>query len=354
MKGFGGITLAFAIAVAAALLLSVNVTTINSYSYKEIVPEAKQTISNFELVLNHAAEDCNWSLGVAQVQNCIDSNANAILARMNKTNGVKCTKLNNAIPESDLNTFKFDINCAIGTIVGSRSQVNLRTSQKIFIGKTNKYHELKTTDPMFSGVVGLWHLNGDGIDYSGNERNARLINATQTTDRNQNPNAAYSFDKTQGIFINKPFATGVIGTKATILVWAKMQNTGAAVKAPIIDFYSNTAGAHGATITQKSSTKMTFEMGPSASTDITYAGLTGNWVSLVMVYDQANLVTYINGSKSTIAKSGAIIMNDYNLSIGYSPESSARDFNGSIDEVVIWNRALSDSEVQALLKRQTG
>ncbi len=355
MKGFGGIVIAFAIVAAAALLLTINITTINSYSYKEIVPEAKQTIANFELVLNHAAEDCNWELGVGQLQNCIDSNAASILARMNATGGVKCTKLNNAIPESDLYTYKFDVNCSIGTITGSKSQVNLRTSNKIFVGKTNKYHELKTTDTnLFNGVVGLWHLNGDGADYSGREKHANSITASSAMDRNQNPNGAYSFDKTQGIFITKPFGAGFIGTSATILVWAKMQNTGNSIKAPIIDFYNNTTGLHGASIVQKKSNEITFDFGNGANDTITYAGLTGNWVSLVMTYNQATLNTYINGSKTTKAKNGAIMMNDYNLNIGYSPEGSTRDFNGMIDEVIIWNRVLTDSEIQTLLKRQTG
>jgi len=352
MKGFGGIVIAFAIVAAAALLLTINTTTINSYSYKELLPQAKQTIANYELVLNQAAGDCNWELSNAQIRSCITQKATTLFSEINETNGIKCI-LGTMQAEADNNTYHFDLNCTSGTVIGSNNKMNLKISQKIFVGKTNKYRELKTTDPLFNGVAGIWHLNGEGTDYSGNEKHASTITATPTTDRYTNSNGAYSFDKTQTVFIQKPFTAETILAGATISVWVKMQNTSNPIKAPIIDFYSNTSGGHGASIVQKKSDQITFDMGSGVSdTRNSTTTLTENWVHLVMTYDGTTLTTYINGADDSKPKNGAILMNDYNLSIGYSPDSGTRDFSGSIDEVVIWNRALSTNEVGALYNRQ--
>ncbi len=135
-----------------------------------------------------------------------------------------------------------------------------------------------------------------------------------------------------------------------------MNNTANPIKAPIIDFYRNASGTHGASITQTKDDRIVFDMGGASETRNWATPLTGQWVHLAVTYNTATQVftTYINGAKSTSSKSNAILMNDYNLSIGYSPDSSTRDFNGMIDEVIIWNRALSEQEIQTLLKRQTG
>ena len=70
------------------------------------------------------------------------------------------------------------------------------------------------------------------------------------------------------------------------------------------------------------------------------------WYHLVGTYDGENLKIYINGALSnTLAQSGKIDTSEGSLALGSRPEGGARGVNGIIDEVRIYNRALSEDEV---------
>ncbi|MAG19803.1 hypothetical protein CL618_00005, partial [archaeon] len=84
----------------------------------------------------------------------------------------------------------------------------------------------------------------------------------------------------------------------------------------------------------------------------------GNWHHIVGVWDRdGNGLVYIdgllNGSGDISGESGAL-SNNGNLRIGKSQVGNANDFlNGSIDEVMIFNRSLSSTEILDLWKNQT-
>ncbi|MGH8611665.1 MAG: LamG-like jellyroll fold domain-containing protein [Gammaproteobacteria bacterium] len=91
-----------------------------------------------------------------------------------------------------------------------------------------------------------------------------------------------------------------------------------------------------------------FGVGQSgAQYNATKAGLTvGSWYHLVGVYDGSNVRVYVNGKEGTpMAKSGLILDNAGNVDIG----GAERDrFKGAIDDVRIYNKALTGSDVRAL------
>jgi hypothetical protein len=53
-----------------------------------------------------------------------------------------------------------------------------------------------------------------------------------------------------------------------------------------------------------------------------------------------------------LVKADGIIVNSSNLHIGASPCPSAEDFAGLMDEVFLYNRALSASEILTLYNNQ--
>lgn len=79
------------------------------------------------------------------------------------------------------------------------------------------------------------------------------------------------------------------------------------------------------------------------------------WVHLAMVYDgrapaSDRVRTYINGAHvGTFAESSAAIPDSYDapLTIGHLPDNEDPNlyFRGMIDDVVIWSRALADTEI---------
>ena len=92
----------------------------------------------------------------------------------------------------------------------------------------------------------------------------------------------------------------------------------------------------------------TFGVGQSgAQYNAIKAGLTvGSWYHLVGVYDGSNVRVYVNGQEGTPrAKSGLILDSGGDVDIG----GAERDrFKGAIDDVRIYNKVLTASEVQAL------
>ncbi len=75
------------------------------------------------------------------------------------------------------------------------------------------------------------------------------------------------------------------------------------------------------------------------------------WYFLAVTYDGSNIVTYVNGAKvKTISQSnGAILADDGPLLIGKLPGFAS--FNGTIDDVKIWNRALPASDILDLFNQ---
>jgi len=72
------------------------------------------------------------------------------------------------------------------------------------------------------------------------------------------------------------------------------------------------------------------------------------WTHLAMTYDKnlQKLYIYVNGQKvNSASSSGSMGISGYNLFIGQG--SGAGNFRGSMDEIKIWSRALSDAEINA-------
>jgi hypothetical protein len=72
------------------------------------------------------------------------------------------------------------------------------------------------------------------------------------------------------------------------------------------------------------------------------------WYHVAGVYNGTNLKIYVNGTEEVgDAATGIIGSSPNNLEIGRNPFNAGDHFNGTIDEVRIWNRALSPEEINA-------
>lgn len=80
----------------------------------------------------------------------------------------------------------------------------------------------------------------------------------------------------------------------------------------------------------------------------------GKWYHVVGTYDGETIRLYVNGQ--VVDTTSAITLTPLsaeNLYIGSFEGSSARRFNGSIDEVKLWNRTLSQTEILASYQGKT-
>ena len=74
----------------------------------------------------------------------------------------------------------------------------------------------------------------------------------------------------------------------------------------------------------------------------------GQWHHVAGVYDGTNMFLYVDGTLDVSKPAtGAIVQNSYPVCIGHNAEAPASSFNGLIDEVSLYNRALTASEIQA-------
>jgi hypothetical protein len=74
----------------------------------------------------------------------------------------------------------------------------------------------------------------------------------------------------------------------------------------------------------------------------------GQWTHVVATYDNRTMRLYVNGEeKASLERGGAIIPSGAMVCIGnYGPGNTAAAFNGVLDEVRIYNRALTAEEVR--------
>jgi hypothetical protein len=88
----------------------------------------------------------------------------------------------------------------------------------------------------------------------------------------------------------------------------------------------------------------------NSSTDVN----DGNWHHMAATFNGSEMRLYVDGSlESNTSYVGVLPQNSYAVWIGrnYSADSLVGYFNGSIDEVAIWNRSLPAKEVSNLYKR---
>jgi hypothetical protein len=80
----------------------------------------------------------------------------------------------------------------------------------------------------------------------------------------------------------------------------------------------------------------------------------GEWKHVVMTHDGVADKIYMNGVKvNEKAFAGALKKTKYNLGIGYDPIDKGNYFDGDLDEVQIYNKALTATEVADLYKTQS-
>jgi hypothetical protein len=200
-------------------------------------------------------------------------------------------------------------------------------------------------------LVGYWKFDeGSGTnaaDASGTGNNGTVLNgATWTTGRIGN---ALRFDGVND-YVNVGNGASMNFTgRITIAAWVKAEATNG-LRNIVAHGYSTSP--NGEVILRINAGK--YETGSwNGSNHVTSstipAGDLNTWVHLVGVYDGATWRLYRNGVQvnSINDATGAVTVN-VNWAIGSRGTGTERFFQGSIDEVRIYNRALNTTEIQSL------
>ncbi|MEK6958631.1 MAG: LamG domain-containing protein [archaeon] len=81
----------------------------------------------------------------------------------------------------------------------------------------------------------------------------------------------------------------------------------------------------------------------------------GTWHHVVGVYDGTNVIVYVDNAASTpIPTTGNIVPREYSTKIGWEDGWDSQTFKGSMDDLRIYNKALSTEEIAAIYNDGNG
>ncbi|MCX9082423.1 MAG: hypothetical protein OIN83_09520, partial [Candidatus Methanoperedens sp.] len=197
-------------------------------------------------------------------------------------------------------------------------------------------------------LVGWWRFDNDILDWSGNRNDGTCSGSGCPTPTTGKVAGALYFDGNDSIDAGNGSSLNITHN-ITIEAWVKPKQIGTQyiVKKAFI------GSTNGYELSLASSGKAFFRVNQKASSNTFRVDTLSNyptdnttWIHLVGVYNGTNISIYLNGnlSNSKLGPSN-ILSNMDNLKIG-APDGTGF-FIGAIDEVRIWDRALTPQEIQA-------
>jgi len=208
------------------------------------------------------------------------------------------------------------------------------------------------------GLAGYWPFNGNAYDESGNGNHASVNQPTLTEDRFGNPNSAYDFDGDDRMVVLSSNSLNPTN-QLTIAFWIKVNST-TNRWSPIIH-----KGEKGGSCCQNREYSVWLNeqlyLSPRSAGDGSgehilngNAVQLGEWIFFTAVIDRRNhfMKVYINGVLDAQMSDSysSFNNNDYDLEFGGTGEESSHHspFNGVLDDIRIYTRALSESEIVEL------
>ena len=203
-----------------------------------------------------------------------------------------------------------------------------------------------------NGLVGYWPFNGNANDESGNGNNGTVNGATLTSDRNGNTGKAYSFDGLNDYISATPILpTG--SAPRTVSCWFKtIAGSIPTSQYPNVQTMTGWGSCFPGTVifpqhVVAPSGKAYFETGSSGNQLFSQNAVNdGIWHQIVTTYDGNNsrVKMYIDAmlqDSSTVISLGtaASFFGIGNFSCANIP------FQGQIDDVGLWDRALNQQEI---------
>ena len=216
------------------------------------------------------------------------------------------------------------------------------------------------------GLVGYWPIIGNANDMSGYSNDGIVMGAQLTDDRNGNPNSAYDFDGVDNfIEIGDPTILQIQG-ELTLSAWVDYRaiDSFSGIIAKGIMFNGSAAqGAYGIGV-DKNTSKVCFEIKTELSDrrvcKSSLAISINTWYHIVATFTPGvGMKVYINGQIDGEEALNDTQINHYttwsNNDIRFGDNqrsqinpSNPGELNGYIDEIIIFNRALSVQEIQIL------
>jgi uncharacterized protein (TIGR02145 family) len=206
------------------------------------------------------------------------------------------------------------------------------------------------------GLVAYYPFNGNANDESGNGNNGTVNGASLTTDRFGDSGKAYSFDGLNNVINIPTNHTLVIQNNIAISAWIKRKNPSNLLPEGIFGpatYLPTTPGYYLRIINKKVDLGISLPYTEGFSTTTIDSS---HWYHVVGVYDNNSIKIYISGVMDNETFAGPDLLDNWSstnfLTIGqekdYGTPTNLHSFDGSLDDIRIYNRALTQEEITYL------
>ncbi len=203
-----------------------------------------------------------------------------------------------------------------------------------------------------NGLVGYWPFCGDANDESGNGNNGTVNGATLTSDRFGNPNSAFEFDGTSN-YISIPAGSNSslnLTSDLTLSFWIKSQSQN---NSGIVSFGDNVGGTGGYNVAHLATSNLNnlsfinnhlpnswIQTNLQLNNNAWNNFIISQHLDTVRIFKNGTLQFFQTGYLSPVSYGGNRIIGAGSQLAGF--------FQGQLDDISMWSRALSASEVQQL------
>jgi hypothetical protein len=211
-----------------------------------------------------------------------------------------------------------------------------------------------------NGLVGWWPFNGNANDESGNGNNGTKYGATMTNDRNGFPNSAYYFNGSAQYITVPAIQSLNNATDATFSLWAKVNgnngwtnNNGGRAQYFLSrdgDFQSTFFGIYFEQGNNTFVIRRNNGTGYNLNSVSLYPFPHTEWYHIVFSIGNGTMKLYVDGIlKSSTGFTGNLGSSNSVINFGKLPVGGYEYYlNGYLDDIAIYNRALTQEEVTQL------
>ncbi len=217
-----------------------------------------------------------------------------------------------------------------------------------------------------NGLVGWWPFNGNANDESGNGNNGTVNGATLTTDRFGNEGKAYSFDGVND-YLEVQHNNNLNVLPITILAWFQTESP-QMNKMLVTKYACQSQNGYSLHLSYNSPSAYYFFDG-NTNDYLSLDGFSNNfqnlndnfWHCAILMVENDSSKLFIDGVQiynNSVVGNLNVTSTNVNLYFGRylngicGLTGQNYYYNGKIDEIGIWNRTLSDCEIQDLYNAQ--
>jgi hypothetical protein len=217
-----------------------------------------------------------------------------------------------------------------------------------------------------SGLVGWWPFNGNANDESGNGNNGSVNGASLTSDRYANSNSAFNFNGFSD-YISVLDNPSLSVSNVSISAWYYAYDYGSAgqlwqghiVSKREVSGWGNSFQLALESTTPTNGIWATYTIGGNGW--VAYNSnvnlVSNEWINITYTHDNNFAKLYLNGILvATTNVTSGLSFNNLPMWFGARPLAGGNSsfFNGKLDDIGIWNRALDSCEIKDLYYASLG